>query len=516
MGCAAGVPGRTDLDLELDQSIESRRSILRQAKAIGGKEGAEFAHKQLSPLYWGVSLQQLESFITSVRSAVQAAELTNSTPAHLPQYPMDKFADAGPNMHQVNAQLIKPRTGADASPLPFVSYAVLRNPAAGVRCDCFISHAWDEGAFEFGRSAAAAWPSACQGAYICFLANPQNLDISELVSNPKTSPFYRVLEAGPSAMLMLANSNTPIHARLWCVFEAYCATTMGIPVTIAGDALNLVPQEARANTEQALAGLFRAEKDHALAELGCGATAQSLHPSDEVGMYTQRLRMHFDEIHLEARDAKCSSEEDAAKIWAEIVGSESDVNSMIKNQMFDAVVRQSRSSKKTRDTLLEQLQKTKNEHHSKSFRGFGHGARYDASEEARTRLAEIAELEKQIAALASPVVEELSGLKEDCDSAQESCRLQQALKSNLLVERKCLQCGEMFREKDNSATACRYHTAGGGQYFDWDEDDFLYAHFACCSSRDPNASGCRTGFHNSEEGRLSSANAHRNWSTAHM
>ena len=94
-----------------------------------------------------------------------------------------------------------------------------------LRCDVFYSHAWNEGVYELARNVLASWPDDCKGAYICCLSNPQNLDISAVLNHPDGSPFERVLgaEPRPRAMIMLANRNTPIHTRLWCVLEAHVA-----------------------------------------------------------------------------------------------------------------------------------------------------------------------------------------------------------------------------------------------------------------------------------------------------
>ena len=42
---------------------------------------------------------------------------------------------------------------------------------------------------------------------------------------------------------MLANRHTPIHERLWCVYEAFLAYELGIAVRIAGEALHLLSGE---------------------------------------------------------------------------------------------------------------------------------------------------------------------------------------------------------------------------------------------------------------------------------
>lgn len=106
--------------------------------------------------------------------------------------------------------------------MPGLSYALMRNySTGGLPCEIFFSHAWDEGVFELITNAIAAWPKGCTGAYICCLSNPQNLNISKLLGTTvEQSPFNRILCSGKVAhFIMLANCNTPIHSRLWCVFE---------------------------------------------------------------------------------------------------------------------------------------------------------------------------------------------------------------------------------------------------------------------------------------------------------
>ena len=61
------------------------------------------------------------------------------------------------------------------------------------------------------------WPEGCEGAYICFLSNPQNLNIGELLGDKiEDSPFDRILGSGEvTHFVMLGNCNTPIPSRLW-------------------------------------------------------------------------------------------------------------------------------------------------------------------------------------------------------------------------------------------------------------------------------------------------------------
>ena len=145
--------------------------------------------------------------------------------------------------------------------MPFVSYAVAQNLDDGCDSDLFLSHAWDEGIFEFGSVVSKAWPKECHAAYICFVANPQNLDIASLIKTPKDSPFYRVLASQPREMLMVANRNVPIHSRLWCVYEAHKARQFHIATRIAGDPLWLVSEKDRPRAKEILRRIQQVRMD---------------------------------------------------------------------------------------------------------------------------------------------------------------------------------------------------------------------------------------------------------------
>ncbi|CAE6915515.1 unnamed protein product, partial [Symbiodinium sp. KB8] len=114
----------------------------------------------------------------------------------------------GPNLYQVNEHYVKPLTLAAGG----MSYALMKHPE-GLLCQVFISHAWAECLFELGDLVRRAWPrlQGLRNMYCCLLANPQNLDIGQLLSGPpKQSPF--------------AKATVSIYTRLWCVYEAYLGT----------------------------------------------------------------------------------------------------------------------------------------------------------------------------------------------------------------------------------------------------------------------------------------------------
>lgn len=249
---------------ECFSSVPDRRmAVLAEARRIqanGGFAGAQHLHKNITGEFWGMTRTDLErSFFRKVGEMLTFGEIHN-TGKRL--YPQEKFDDPliGPNMYQINAQVIKPVTaGKMAEPqagprsealedleFPGVSWALMCNPV-GHRCTIFITHAWAEGVHEFEEHVFSKWPTgqgprgAQHAAYICFLSNPQNLDISELLQDIDSSPFKVALKGMPERGLMIVSTTqaTPIHNRLWCVAELHWAIEQGTPIVVAGKSTEL-------------------------------------------------------------------------------------------------------------------------------------------------------------------------------------------------------------------------------------------------------------------------------------
>jgi hypothetical protein len=124
----------------------------------------------------------------------------------------------GPSVYEVVKQFVKPTTAAAGD----MSWALMKH-SDGLECDLFISHGWSEGIFEFISKVLESWPSGTENAYVCFLSNPQNLNIMELVGSPVNSPFAHALRSS-KYVLVIPNERESIYSRIWCCYEAFLST----------------------------------------------------------------------------------------------------------------------------------------------------------------------------------------------------------------------------------------------------------------------------------------------------
>eukprot|EP00438_Fugacium_kawagutii_P022950 Skav226787 [mRNA] locus=scaffold8:351188:352309:- [translate_table: standard] len=221
-------------------------------------------------------MASIDDFLAVVTEKWLRGDLHNTS-----NYSTTKFDDAliGPNMYQVCEQVIKLMTADSSLIVPGVSWA-LKESLVGEVATHFVSHAWAEGAFEFHRLLQQAWRNSGfpqdAGAYICFLSNPQNLDIGAMLSTIETSPFHIALQNMSSSdgkVIMLATENAAIHTRLWCVFEAHSAMERGIAIDVTGDPRNLARQRSSLQQEE---DQLR-KQFHIMCVLSCGIFLCSNH-----------------------------------------------------------------------------------------------------------------------------------------------------------------------------------------------------------------------------------------------
>ncbi|CAK0817123.1 unnamed protein product [Prorocentrum cordatum] len=189
-----------------DEDVEKPTNVL---------DGAQL-HNSIAPHKWCVTRADLEQFRRLVRRAVLDGRVT-PTEAD----PFDPIENViGPCVHTVNDQYIRPVTARAGNP----SWALMLHPD-GLACDLFITHSWQEGIYELIDKVLNSWPAGKNNAYICFLSNPQNLDIGHLVSKPSDSPFAHALRSATD-MMVVSNRRGSIYSRVWCTYEAYLAYTL--------------------------------------------------------------------------------------------------------------------------------------------------------------------------------------------------------------------------------------------------------------------------------------------------
>ncbi|CAE6971364.1 unnamed protein product, partial [Symbiodinium sp. CCMP2456] len=143
-------------------------------------------HESVPPDRWCITRSDLKYLGQEVRKAIQSGKIRP------PDDGSDDFQASdtryGPSIYTVTKQHIMPVTAQFGK----VSWALLQHPD-GLDCDLFISHAWQEGVFEFLSKVLHSWPADARHAWCCMLANPQNLDIGSLLQSPSSSPFALVV-----------------------------------------------------------------------------------------------------------------------------------------------------------------------------------------------------------------------------------------------------------------------------------------------------------------------------------
>ena len=230
----------------------SSRSIHRGVTAL-----AYDLHRSVPADRWCVSYLDLAFLRQEVLSALGSGQIR-------PEPGEDASEAFGPSIYTVNEQYVKPVTWLAGK----MSWALMRNPE-GLGCDLFISHAWQEGIFEFMAKVRHSWPRGMRTAWCCMLANPQNLDISSFLKSPKTSPFAIALDAS-RVVLVVPNRHQSVYTRLWCSYEAYLAQEGGKTILIARSSNML--QIFRSLRWATLAALLGAGLGILAAALGAGQT----------------------------------------------------------------------------------------------------------------------------------------------------------------------------------------------------------------------------------------------------
>ncbi|CAK8989230.1 unnamed protein product [Durusdinium trenchii] len=189
-------------------------------------------HQSVDPSRWCVSRADLQALQRQVANAIQEGWLPGkesssdeSSPDSLEEEAEEE--EFGPSIYTVNEHYIKPVTLRAGK----MSWALMMHPE-GLNCDVFVSHAWQEGIFEFLYKVFWSWPPRARHAWCCMLANPQHLNIGSMLLSPKTSPFALALQAS-RYVLVVPNRHRSVYTRLWCGYEAYVAAEKSKTIRIA-------------------------------------------------------------------------------------------------------------------------------------------------------------------------------------------------------------------------------------------------------------------------------------------
>jgi len=208
--------------------VRQRSSGSTQATCSpGGRDADEecpgaILHREIPPECWCVTASDLRALRREVRQAVREGRIVPT--ARDAFDPADE--EVGPNFYTVVEQYVKAATARSGA-----SWALERHPG-GLECDLFITHAWVEGIYEFVGKVLWSWPLRARHAWICTLSMPQHLDISELISDPRSSPFAKALGSA-SQILVVPNRRSSVYTRLWCVYEAFLAQEKGKTIRTA-------------------------------------------------------------------------------------------------------------------------------------------------------------------------------------------------------------------------------------------------------------------------------------------
>jgi hypothetical protein len=164
-----------------------------------------------------------------------------------------------------------------------------------------------------------------------------------------------------------------------------------------------------------------------------------------------------------------------------------------------------------------------NVHNALLFRGFGLGADYIISDEAKVRTLKIEEMRRNNAETERRFLSTAASFDETAPSSvglveSEAIDWRDYCKREMERPARCKQCNHLFTFRNNTNGACHHHTRGAGTIFDWDEDDFIGVAYTCCNAKKADVPGCKVGRHDAvtQDGLFSDGNRNRDWSTAHM
>ncbi|CAJ1435608.1 unnamed protein product [Effrenium voratum] len=207
---------RTVVELRLEDQGPHR------AMRAGGRKATAFAydlHRSVPADRWCVTYWDLDFLCQEVLSALGRGEIQPG--------PDDDASEAyGPSIYTVTEQYIKPVTKEAGK----MSWALMRNPD-GLQCDLFISHAWQEGVFEFLTKVKHGWPCA----YEAYLAQEEGKTI--LIARSSTLPqVFNALRWMALAFILGSAAGIGVAAEIsFLLFDCLACFAVAMSLVIHND-----------------------------------------------------------------------------------------------------------------------------------------------------------------------------------------------------------------------------------------------------------------------------------------
>eukprot|EP00933_Yihiella_yeosuensis_P074109 TRINITY_DN8293_c0_g5_i1.p1 TRINITY_DN8293_c0_g5~~TRINITY_DN8293_c0_g5_i1.p1 ORF type:complete len:766 (+),score=187.57 TRINITY_DN8293_c0_g5_i1:29-2299(+) len=230
----------------------------RQLPRLLGRTQAPHSNG-IQPEYWGISLQDLMEFRDEILNEKDKESLHNYCQKH--KYylhegrcvhacledpcPFEDHKSVGflpiikvpaglplqkmiPNMHQVVAREIKPRTHKHGC-----SFALMKHPE-GVKISAFITHTWDENFKDFINTLRMALDPE-DVVWVCSFALDQNntAGIKSMLakSDLDQCPFALALSNAPKLVVTM-DAELKVPTRSWCAYEIAKAQEWTIPTVL--------------------------------------------------------------------------------------------------------------------------------------------------------------------------------------------------------------------------------------------------------------------------------------------
>eukprot|EP00548_Thalassiothrix_antarctica_P018999 CAMPEP_0194194452 /NCGR_PEP_ID=MMETSP0154-20130528/75587_1 /TAXON_ID=1049557 /ORGANISM="Thalassiothrix antarctica, Strain L6-D1" /LENGTH=403 /DNA_ID=CAMNT_0038918883 /DNA_START=1240 /DNA_END=2450 /DNA_ORIENTATION=+ len=198
--------------------------------------------------------EPVREFVESIEQSAEDLDLSEDTTFWICALSIYQNNDISDNIHVMAEEIVKVKydflvrelvetTIKPATDGLGISYALLMNQEEPKETNIMVSHSWDEPVKEFVESieqlAKDLDLSEDTTFWICALSIYQNNDKEkgptigeQLGPDPENGPFATILRT-VKLMIVVLTSASDVYSRLWCVYEMYMATQLGVKVVLS-------------------------------------------------------------------------------------------------------------------------------------------------------------------------------------------------------------------------------------------------------------------------------------------